>query len=137
MIVAQYSSESLAPSDWVVKFANVGNGLQQPVSKPLMISLAVVMGHVLRNRVPKRCLSEEDHPIQTLFLDGTDKSFGERVEIRCSWRQANDIDALADERISNCVGVFRVSVVEREQGWANSAPRYELPVIAITADRSR
>jgi hypothetical protein len=68
MIVAQHSSESLTPYDWVVKFASVGNGLQQPVSKSLMISLAVVMGHVLRNRVSKRCWAEEDHPIQTLFL---------------------------------------------------------------------
>jgi len=46
MIVAQYSSEPLAPSDWVVQFVNVGNRLQQPVSKSLMISLAVVVGDV-------------------------------------------------------------------------------------------
>jgi hypothetical protein len=46
MTVAQHSSESLTLHDWVVKFASVGNGLQQPVSKSLMISFAVVMGHV-------------------------------------------------------------------------------------------
>jgi hypothetical protein len=54
MIVAQHSSESLAPSDWVVKLAKVGNRLQQPVSKSSMISLAMVMGNVLCNRVSKR-----------------------------------------------------------------------------------
>lgn len=75
MIVTQHSSESLAPPDWVVKFANSVDGLQQPISKSLMISLAVVVGHVLYDRVPKRCPPEEDHPIQTLFLYGTDKSF--------------------------------------------------------------
>lgn len=32
MIVAQHSAESLAPSDWFVNFASVGDGLQQPVS---------------------------------------------------------------------------------------------------------
>jgi hypothetical protein len=48
MIVAQHPSESLAPSDRVVNLANVGDGLQQTVSKSLMIALAVVMG----NQIP-------------------------------------------------------------------------------------
>jgi hypothetical protein len=42
MIVAQHSSESLAPSDRVVNLATVGDGLQQPVSNSWVISLAVV-----------------------------------------------------------------------------------------------
>jgi hypothetical protein len=42
MIVAEHSSESLAPDDWVVKFANGGDGLQQPVAESLMISRAVI-----------------------------------------------------------------------------------------------
>jgi hypothetical protein len=44
-----------------------------------MITLVMVVGHKLCDRVPKRCLSEEDHPIQTFFLDGTDKSLRVRV----------------------------------------------------------
>ena len=31
MIVAQHSAESLTPSDWFVRFASVGDGLQQSV----------------------------------------------------------------------------------------------------------
>jgi hypothetical protein len=44
-----------------------------------MIALAMIVGHKLRNRMAKRCLPEEDHPIQTFFLYGTDKSLRERV----------------------------------------------------------
>jgi hypothetical protein len=40
----------------------------------------MIVGHILRNRVAKRCLPEEDHPIQTFFLDGTDKSLRERAQ---------------------------------------------------------
>jgi hypothetical protein len=39
-----------------VKFANGGDGLQQPVAASLMISLA----EILRNRTPKRRLSKEN-----------------------------------------------------------------------------
>ena len=79
MIVAQHSAESLAAFDWVVKFTRVGDGLQQTVSKSLMISLPVIVVQILCDRVPKRCPSEEDHPTQTLFFYGTDKSFAECV----------------------------------------------------------
>ena len=47
-----------------------------------MITFVMIVGHILRNRVAKRCLPEEDHPIQTFFLDGTDKSLRERVQVR-------------------------------------------------------
>jgi hypothetical protein len=41
MIVAEHASESLAPDNWVVKFANGGDGLQQPVADSLVISFVV------------------------------------------------------------------------------------------------
>jgi hypothetical protein len=60
MIVAEHPSESLTPDDQVVKSANGGDGLQQPVAESLMISLAVIRAEVLCNRVPKRCAPKED-----------------------------------------------------------------------------
>lgn len=75
-----------------------------------MISLAVVMGHVLCDRVPKRCPSEEDQSTQTLFLYGSDKSFGERIQIGRTRRQSNYFDAFSDEYAAECAGVFRISV---------------------------
>jgi len=56
MIVVQHSAQSLAPFNLTVTFVNVSAGQQQPVSESLMISLAVVVAHILRDRVTKRCL---------------------------------------------------------------------------------
>jgi len=66
MIVAQHSAQSLAPFNLTVTFVNVSVGQQQLVPEPLTISLAVVVAHILCDRVTKRCLSYEDHPTQTL-----------------------------------------------------------------------
>ena len=82
MIVAQHSGQSLAPFNLTVTFVNVSVGQQQAVSEPLMISLAVVVAHILCERVTKRCLSHEDHPTQTFFLYRANKPFRERVQIR-------------------------------------------------------
>lgn len=82
MIIAEHSAESLTPFDSGVRFANGAERPQQAVFEPLMITLVMVVGHKLCDRVPKRCLSEEDHPIQTFFLDGTDKSLRERIQVR-------------------------------------------------------
>ncbi len=82
MIIVEHSAESLPPPDCAAKFAYIVERLHQPVSGPLMISLAVMMGHILRERVLKWCLPDEDHPIQAFFLYGTDKSLRERVQIR-------------------------------------------------------
>ena len=46
MIVAEHSPESLSPSNRTVKFVNVSEGPQQPISEPLMVSLAVIVGHI-------------------------------------------------------------------------------------------
>jgi hypothetical protein len=60
MIVTEHPSKALAPDDWAVKFANGGARLQQPVAESLMISLAVILAEILRNRAPKRCRPKED-----------------------------------------------------------------------------
>jgi hypothetical protein len=79
MIVTVHSAESLTSFDSGVRFTNGAERPQQAVFKPLMITLVMIVGHKLCDRVAKRRLSEEDHPIQTFFLDGTDKSLRERV----------------------------------------------------------
>jgi len=60
MIVAEHPAKSLAPDDWAVKFANGGARLQQPVAESLMISFAVIVAEILRNRALKRCRPKED-----------------------------------------------------------------------------
>ena len=66
-IVAQRPSESLAPLQGR-KLREYRRRAAATVSKSLMISLSVEMGHVLGDRVLKRWVSEEDHPIQELVL---------------------------------------------------------------------
>ena len=113
MIVAEHPSESLARDDWVVKFANGGDGLQQPVAESLMISLAVIIAEVLCNRAPKRCPSKEDYPTQALFLYGSDESFRIRIQIGRTRRQSNNVNTFAHEKSAECVGVFRISVEDQ------------------------
>jgi hypothetical protein len=59
-----------------------------------MIALGVVMRHELPDCVLKRCRSEEEHPAQTLFLNGTHEPLCEPIQIGRLWRQSNDLDAL-------------------------------------------
>ena len=75
-----------------------------------MIVLFMIVAHILPDRVPKRCLSEEDHPMQTLFFYGTDKSFRERVQVWGSWRQSNNVDALPYQYVTKFIRVFRIAV---------------------------
>ena len=44
-----------------------GGEPQQPAAESLLISLAVIMAEILRNRAPKRCPSEEDYPKKRTF----------------------------------------------------------------------
>lgn len=64
-----------------MNFFNASKGPQQLVSEPLVVPLAVIVVHILGDRVPKRCLPDEDHPIQTFFFDGADKSLRERIPL--------------------------------------------------------
>jgi len=93
-----------------MRFANGAERPQQPVFQPLMITLFMIMGHILRDRAPKRCLSKENHPTQTFFFYGTDKSFRERVQVWGSWGQSNNVDALPDEYATKFIRVFRIAV---------------------------
>ena len=110
MIVTEHSAESLAPFDSGERFVNGAERPQQAVFKPLMIALVMIVGHKLCDGVLKRCRSEEDHPIQTFFLYGTNKSLRERVQVWGSWRQSYDVDALPDEYVTKSVRVFRIAV---------------------------
>ena len=74
----------------------------------MMIALVMIVAHILGDRVPKRCLSKEDHTTEAFVFYGTDKSFRERVQVWGSWRQSNNVDALPDEYVTQFVRVFRI-----------------------------
>ena len=122
VIVAQHSTESMSPID-LVESRHARRQASAAVFQSLVIPLAVVVAHVLCDRVPKRCPAEEDHPTQTFFLYGSDKSFGECVQIGRTRRQSNDMNALANENAAEYVGVFRISVENQIPFAAKKASR--------------
>ena len=110
MIITKDSAKSLTPSDWGVRFADGAERPQQAAFWPLMITLFMIVAHILRDRVPKRCPSKEDHPTQAFLFYGTDKSFRERVQVWGSWRRSSNVDALPDEYVTKFFRVFRIAV---------------------------
>ena len=75
-----------------------------------MISLGVIVRDELRDSVLKRCPSEENHSVQALGFYRAHEALGESVQIRRSWRQANNIHARPGENPPECVRVFCVSI---------------------------
>src|SRR5262249_22929901 len=110
VIVAEHPSESLTPFDIHTALEIRGDRPQQSVVEALMVAFTVIMHHVLPDCVLKRYLSEEDHSVQTLFFYGTHEPLCESIQVRTSWRESNDIDALADEEVAELRRVFRVPV---------------------------
>jgi len=56
----------------------------QPVAETLVVSLAMIMRDKLTNPCPQGALAEEDHALQTGFLDAAHKPLGVGVQIRPS-----------------------------------------------------
>jgi len=65
MVVVEYPAEALSALHRVRLFGDSA-GLHESVCEALMIALDMVVRHEVGDRVLKRCLSEEDHPVQTL-----------------------------------------------------------------------
>ena len=61
----------------------------QPIPKPLVIPLFVVVGAELLNRSPERSFSHENQMVEALGFDRPDKPLSERVQIRGPCRKAD------------------------------------------------
>ena len=55
-------------------------GTDQCIVQTLVVALAMVMRHEFSSRFPHRALAEQDHPLQTRFLDRPYKPFRVRVQ---------------------------------------------------------
>jgi hypothetical protein len=75
-----------------------------------MIAFAVVMRHEVGDRMLKRGLSEEDHSVQALRLYRAHGALRERIQIRRSRRQSNEVHALTDEDVTKLVCIFCISI---------------------------
>jgi hypothetical protein len=92
IVIIEHSAESLTLSHGSRLFGDSIYWNDEPVAKPLMISLEVIMCNELPNRSPQSVLTEEDHLFQTTFLDRADKSFRKWIQIRRSRRQFDGLD---------------------------------------------
>jgi hypothetical protein len=63
-----------------------------------MISLQVIMGQKFADAVPQRIFTEEDHLLQTTFLDAPHKTFRVRVQIWGSRWQFHTLDTCASPK---------------------------------------
>ena len=102
MIVAPHSAQSLAAFNWVVKCTHVG-GLQQTVSKSLMISLPVIVAHI-----PWRSRTQA-----TLFHCGCRR----RTNLHGSGARRLDIPG----RIDSCRALLELAVAE---GWTPAKKQF-------------
>jgi hypothetical protein len=75
--VAKGAAETLLPLNRSSGF--VLSGDDQLIIQALMISLSVIMGNVFVNGYPQRLFTEENHSLQTFFLDRPHEAFGEGI----------------------------------------------------------
>jgi hypothetical protein len=81
IIVVQHSAQLLAALD---DSCATGARLflhDEPVAQPLVVPLAMIMHNEFVDGLPQTSFSEQDHPLQAGFLDGSDKALGVGIEI--------------------------------------------------------
>ena len=78
-----------------------------------MVSLSVVVLDVLMDDEAEVTLPEENHPVETLLFDGTDKSLGIGVQVRASRRELDRLDTAASEDLAKRASEERVAIVDQ------------------------
>src|SRR5579859_6356282 len=91
LIVVQHSTQPPAALD---RSCATGARLfphDQPIAQTLVIPLAMIMLNKLVDGPAHRAFSEQNHPFQAGFLDGSHKAFGVGIQIRRARRQLNGL----------------------------------------------
>ncbi len=110
MIETQQPAEALEAIDCTEVRVEAVIGLDQLIVESLVIPLCVVMSGELSGRFPKRSLSKEDHPTETLVLDRPDEPLGVRVQVGAAARQANRVHTGVPEHVPDIGSEDRVAV---------------------------
>ena len=92
MVETKQPAEPLGAFDGARSGFGANGRLDQPIIEPLMIPFPMIVSGVLASGLSKRSLAEEDHSIKTLILDRPDESFGVRVQVGRTRRQAHDFE---------------------------------------------
>ncbi len=82
MVETQQPAESLNTSNSAEIRFGAATGLDQAVAETLMIPFRVIMGNEIAGSPADRPFTEEDHSVETLVFDRSDKSLGVGILIR-------------------------------------------------------
>ena len=85
----------------------------QPVAKPLVVPLKMIMRDKFVNRLAQRAFTEQDHSLQTRFLNRPYEAFRVGVQIRRTWRELHALDSGATKRAQKLRGVQRIAVMDQ------------------------
>jgi hypothetical protein len=78
-----------------------------------MISLVMIMGCILCQRVLQSLFPKENQPREALLLDRSHPALRIGVQIRRPWRQGHPYDAGGGDELLKGGAVFPVSVMDR------------------------
>ena len=87
IVVPQQTTKPLAAFDIAMMLANFFTRLDDRVTQALMISLAVIMRQEFMASVAQRLLTKEDHSIETLGFQRSEKPLDASVQVWTFWRQ--------------------------------------------------
>jgi len=107
------------------------NGAAQTICMPvregddiiesLMITLVLMVGQILLERVAQGTFAEKNQLIETLILHGTDPPLGEGVEVGRLWRELEGFEACGLEDGIEALGEFGVTIVEQKARLGHGA----------------
>ena len=82
VVIVQHSAQPLAAQHCsrMTRLAFIWH--DQPVAETLVVSLAVIVRREFVDRLPQRAFTEEDHPVQAGFLDGSNKALRLGIGVR-------------------------------------------------------
>jgi len=85
-------------------------GFDELVLDPLMIAPLAIVTDENRDGCPEVFLTQDDQPIQTLFLDRAHKPFSEGVALRNAGRANHNLHAGGRERFPKGIALFGIPV---------------------------
>ena len=113
IIIVQHSAQPLAALDYSGTVGARPFVHDQPIAKPLMVPLAMVVRHEFADGLPQRAFSEQNHPVQTRFLDGSNEAFRVRV-LECQQLRA----MLVNPPIDSASAIRFIPWRERSMKWS-------------------
>jgi hypothetical protein len=96
------------------------NAVDQPVPKPLMISLAMIVHDKFMHGSSEVAFAARNHSVETFFLDGPEESLRIGIRVGGAKRRIHDVDPGVPEETTDVRTPFPVTVAIRTVWWRSS-----------------